>query len=120
MSYMKQTLHALRALDPAPEQDSDGLRWHSFDDYGAPGWAINVGFSVEFEAGDAPSIWIHKAELNTGQRVIQLGLNDIPTNELEAELSELVDLECRIAAEDLALSREDEGDFLLDAKRDRQ
>jgi len=120
MSYMKQTLHALRALDPAPEQDSDGLRWHSFDDYGAPGWSLNVGFTVEFEAGDAPSIWIHKAELNTGANVYPLTLHDIPSNELEAELSELVDLECRMEAEHLALSRDDDGDYSFDASLDRQ
>ena len=97
----------------------DGLRWEDIDDLGVPGWCIQCGFTVDREPGDAPSVWIHKLELNTGQRSIPLALNEVDVNAFEAELSERVEIEDRMAAEHLARDPGDFGDWLHEQRKDR-
>jgi len=108
-----------RATKPAGLQVDDGLRWEDIDDLGVPGWVIQCGFTVDREPGDAPSVWIHKLELNTGQRSIPLALNEVDVNAFEAELSERIEVEDRMAAEHLAPDPGDFGDWLLEQRKDR-
>ena len=107
-----------RATKPLPADD--GLRWEDIDDLGVPGWCIQCGFTVDREPGDAPSVWIHKLELNTGQRSIPLALNEVDVNAFEAELSERIEIEDRMAAEHLAPDPGDFGDWEMEQRRDRE
>lgn len=98
-------------------KSDQALKWHESDDY-PNGWAVNVGYTVEFDDG-AASVWIHRAELNTGQRVIELQLNEIDQPALEAEIAEIEEVQ---RAEDAhALShpdRRDDGDWAYDRSLD--
>lgn len=80
------------------------LTWRDIDDVlGIPGWGLRVGFTVEREPGDAPTVWIHEAEINTGHRVIDLCARDLPNvAEIESRISEDLDVEDSQASFELA------------------
>ena len=125
MSVMDAMDDLLTALDGlqitvnkvAPKRDPD-LRWHDIEETKHSiypnGWLLTVGFTVDREPGDAPSVWVHRAILQTGKRDIELQLNEIAVNEIEAELADIVDLEDRMEADALANSYDDEADGRAD------
>ena len=99
----------------------DTLQWDEFDDLGVPGWSLHMGYTVEREPGDAPSVWIHRAVLNTGQREIELALNEISVRVFEAEISERVEAADKMQAAYLSRrDADDQGDWLYEARKDKQ
>ena len=105
---------------PLGVKKPDPLTQYEYSDIGL-GWCLHVGYSVDWDEGNA-DVWIHTLELNTGQRVIPLALNEIPADELRLIESLIADEEVS-AAHDAALelyrNRNDDGDYSLDAQRDR-
>jgi hypothetical protein len=60
--------------------------------FAVPGWDLSVGCVWTQEPGDAPSVQIHEAEVNTGQRIIHLNVADIPRVwEWESRVSEMIE-----------------------------
>ena len=87
-----------------------------YDILGVPGWELRVGYTYDVEPGDAPDVWIHGAEINTGLRVIPLAAGDLPNvSQLESIVAEQVEDELRRAAPEPRDPRDD-GDYSYDAK----
>ena len=95
----------------------DRLTWRVVDDIlGVPGWTLSVGYTVSIEPGDAPDVWIHAAEINTGPRVIALARTDLPNvTALEAIVSEQIEDEILRDAPE-PRDRRDDGDWSYDAR----
>ena len=93
----------------------DRLTWRVVDDIlGVPGWTLSVGYTYDVEPGDAPDVWIHAAEINTGLRVIPLAVGDLPnTPALEAIVAEQIEDELLRAAPEPRDPRDD-GDYSFD------
>ena len=91
------------------------LTWRVVDDIlGVPGWTLSVGYTYDVEPGDAPDVWIHAAEINTGLRVIPLAVGDLPnTPALESIVSEQIEDELLRAAPEPRDPRDD-GDYSFD------
>lgn len=105
----------LGAKKPTPD-----LKQFEYDDIGM-GWCLHCGYSVEWDDGRA-DVWIHTLDLNTGQHVLPLTLTDIPGADLkgiEAVIAEQEEGDAYEAARHLAETRNDDGDYSLDAQRDR-
>lgn len=105
----------LGAKKPTPD-----LKQFECDDIGM-GWCLHCGYSVEWDDGRA-DVWIHTLDLNTGQHVLPLTLTDIPAADLkgiEAVIAEQEEADAYEAARHLAETRNDDGDYSLDAQRDR-
>jgi hypothetical protein len=99
------------------------LTWRDIDDVlGIPGWGLRVGFTVEREPGDAPSVSIHEAEINTGHRVIDLCSRDLPNVvQLEQMISEALDVEDSQASFELSHpDRRDDGDYSFDRANEKR
>ena len=109
--------HALAPLD-AKKRDPD-LTWTEYDDLGDAGWVLHLGYSVEWDDGNA-DVWIHRAELNTGQRVIELSRNEIDVNKWEAIIRDDVESAAAVAAQERHYDRDDRGDWLLNQQRDKE
>lgn len=93
---------------------------HEFDDFGIPGWSITAYGTYTQDRGALPDVTIERAELNTGQRVIELELAELPINTLEAEVSEDIDAGNRMAAAHLARDDGDRGEYERNARIDRR
>jgi len=95
----------------------DDLTWRVVDDIlGVPGWTLSVGYTVDIEPGDAPDVWIHAGEINTGLRVIALGRTDLPNvTALESIVSEQIEDEMLSEAPEPRDPRDD-GDYAYDAR----
>lgn len=99
---------------------STDLKEFEYDDIGL-GWCIHCGYTVEWDDGRA-EIWILTLDLNTGQHLIPLTLTDIPGADLrgiEAVIAEQEESDAHEAALHLYRTRHDDGDYSLDAQRDK-
>lgn len=117
---MNHTLTALLdSQKPAqPKRDPD-LTWTEYDDLGDAGWVLHLGYSVEWDDGNA-EVWIHRAELNTGQRVLELSRNEIDVNKWEAVIKNDVEGAADVAAQERGYDRDDRGDWLYEQRKDRE
>ena len=108
------TLQKIKAKD-------DVLKWEQFEETKNGvypfGWILHVGYTVEWD--EDVSVWVHRAFLATGKRDIELQLNEIDVNELEAVIAEGEYEAARRDAEYLARDEGDRGEYALDAQRDR-
>ena len=80
------------------------LEWTDVDDVlGVPGWGLRVGYTYYTEPGDAPVVTIHRIEINTGQRVLEMQINEFPNlSDLESVVSEMVETDQHEAAYELS------------------
>ena len=100
----------------------DDLRWEQFEETkngSFPyGWCLHVGYSVDWDERDC-TVWIHRAFIATGQRDIELQLNEIDVNDLEAVITEGEYEAARRDAEYLAGRGDDKGDWEYEQYKDR-
>jgi len=99
------------------------LTWRQVDDVlGVPGWSLTVGFTSTREPGDAPDVWIHCAEINTGHSLIPLFRADLPNvTALEAIVAEAIEGEDRQSALELShRDPRDDGDYSFDIENERR
>jgi len=90
-------------LPPARDPELTWVEIYEIPDGCLPrDWRLFVGYSVDWEPGDAPDVWIHEGELQTGRQVIRLTRDELPTKDLEPVLSEQIEDEARAACYDLA------------------
>lgn len=107
-------------LGAKPAKPAPDLKQFEYDDIGL-GWCIHCGYTIEWDEGRA-DVWIHTLDLNTGQHVLPLTLTDIPAADLkgiEAVIAEQEEADAYEAARHLAETRNDDGDYGLDAQRDK-
>ena len=121
--------HALRPLDVMAQRDKPqvakaekadkDLRWHEIDDLGDRNWCLQVGYSVEWDDGNA-EIWVFKVYLNTGQRDLELQLNEVDLRSIEAAIQ--IEEQARRDAEasERVYDRDDHGDWLYEQRKDRE
>jgi hypothetical protein len=115
-----RTAYGIKGEKPAAKAAPADLKSYEYDDIGL-GWCIHCGYTIEWDDGRA-DVWIHTLDLNTGQHLIPLTLTDIPGADLkgiEAVIADVEEGEAYEAARHLAESRNDDGDYSLDAQRDR-
>jgi hypothetical protein len=96
------------------------LKEYQYDDIGL-GWCIHAQYSVEWDEGE-PVVTVEVLELNTGNRLLALTPSDIPSADLIAIEGLIADEELAAAHEaalHLHRTRNDDGDYSLDAQRDR-
>jgi hypothetical protein len=99
------------------------LQWREIDDVlGVPGWALHVGYTYTQEIGDAPDVWIHAGQIETGHQTIHLARADLPNvHQLEAVIAEQVEDENRQAALELSQpDPRDDGDYSFDLANERR
>ena len=124
--------HMARAMDlisgalrtppaPQPAKRDPDLQWFETDDLGDKEWSLALGYSVDWDGGDC-DVYIHRAELNTGQRVLELARGEIDVGKWEAIIYDEV-----IAARDAAAREHgdydysgDRGDWLYEQRKDRE
>ena len=107
-----------------PKRQQPALQWEQFEELPSGvligGWTLHVGYLAEWDE-DHFAIYIHRAFLNTGQRDIEMQLNEIPVGDLEALLAESELMRAQADAEALYESRNDDrGDWEYEAQKDRE
>jgi len=128
MDAMDDLLTAIDGLQAtvnktAPKRD-DKLLWEVFHETKHSvlpfGWTLHLGYSIDREPGDAPAVWIHRAYLDTGVGEHELSLKDIDVNALEDDIRQIVEDQDEADAEAHAPDDGDFGEFLMNARKDRE
>jgi hypothetical protein len=109
-----------RPLGVKKPHEQPALKCYDYDDIGF-GFVLHCWYSHEWDEGTCAAT-IERIELNTGNQIIPLKLNDVPGTDLVAIEALIADQEyedAQAAAQHLARDDGEYGEYCLNAQRDR-